>query len=407
MGRHVKQDSAFFSLKWLLAAVLVLAVLGGSLFMFADTTVSGPAAPGSRSMEPGTGQPSEAEVDAQVEKLLASMSTTEKVGQLVMVGVHGTDVNEDSLYMLHQFHFGGIVLFDRNMESKEQTRLLVQHLQEQSEEKLPLFVAVDEEGGLVARGKSFLEPPPSQAEIGATGRPEEARRWAAWTAQELKAMGFNVNFAPVADVGSGRERSYSDDPSEVLSFVKEAGRGYTEQGLFYCLKHFPGIGRGVVDSHKDISSIEAGEAELMESDLLPFRGMFEATGKGAGFDYFVMVGHLNYPAYNEEKPASLSREIMTGLLRDKLGYQGLIITDDLAMGAVIKQYPLRRAGAEAIKAGADIALICHEYENQEAVYMGILEAVQDGSISEERLDESVRRVLKAKLLHGLLPGKDG
>lgn len=402
MSRHVRQGGGAFSRKRLLMAVLVLAVLGGGIFMFMNATVSGLCEPFSENA--GRGQAyAEAEVDARTEKILAAMSTTEKVGQLVMVGVQGTDVDEDSLYMLHQFHFGGIVLFDRNMESEEQTRTLIRHLQEQAEEELPLFIAVDEEGGLVARGKSFLEAPPSQEEIGATGNPEEAHRWAVKTAQDLKEMGFNMNFAPVADVGSGRGRSYSDDPAEVLSFVKEAGRGYREQGLLYALKHFPGIGRGVVDSHKDISSIEVSEEELMESDLLPFRGMFEATQNGAGLDYLVMVGHLNYPDLEQEKPASLSKEIMTGLLRQKLGYRGIIITDDLAMGAVTGQYPLRQAGAEAIKAGADVALICHEYENQEAVYMGILEAVLDGSISEERLDESVRRVIKAKLLHGLAP----
>ena len=187
----------------------------------------------------------EASVDEKVDKILSSMSQTEKIGQMMMIGIHGTDVNEDSLFMLHQYHFGGIILFDRNMKNKEQVALLNQHLQEQCEEKIPLFIAVDEEGGSVARMKEVLIPPKSQLAIGETGNPENAYKSAYDISLELKKMGFNVNFAPVADLGSFKDRHFSADPDITAEFLSEAAKGYEDGGMIYCLKHFPGIGKQI------------------------------------------------------------------------------------------------------------------------------------------------------------------
>ena len=173
--------------------------------------------------------------------------------------------------------------------------------------------------------------------------------------------------------------------------------------MIYALKHFPGIGRGTVDSHEEISSIEAGEEELQKTDLVPFRGMIEETGRGKDLDYMVMVGHLQYPALDGENPASLSRAITTDLLRSELGYEGLVITDDLEMGAVANHLTFRATGQRAVEAGADIVLVCHELAHAEDAYMGIYDAVQSGQISEERINESVRRIIRAKLTHGLTP----
>ena len=333
-------------------------------------------------------------MDEQVEDLVNSMSLTEKIGQMVMVGVHGTDVNEDSLYMLHQFHFGGIVLFDRNMESKEQVRQLTAHLQEQAGEKLPLFISADEEGGLVVRMRNQLPELPSQQEIGATGDPEQARVWAETIAKQVKDMGLNSNFAPVADIGFERGRSYGTDADTVTAFLEKAAAGYEGEKLYYTLKHFPGIGRSSVNSHVEISDIDVSKEELLETDLKPFRAIIEAHEPER---YFIMVSHIRYPQLDPQEGASLSRPIMTGLLREQLGYRGLIITDDLAMGAVAKHNSFRELGVKAVQAGADIALICHEYANQQEVYLGILDAVKNGTISEERINESVRRIVKTKL----------
>lgn len=335
-------------------------------------------------------------IDEKVDKTVESMSQTEKLGQMVMIGIQGTKVDDDSLYMLHQFHMGGVILFDRNMESPEQVKQLTSDLQAQSNEKVPLFIGIDEEGGDVVRMAEKLTPPPSQKEIGATGDIEQAKTWAIKTAKSLKDMGINVNFAPVADVGSNDKRSYSTDTNTVIDFVRAATKGYQQENIIYSLKHFPGIGKGKVDSHIDSSSIDVAKEILMTEDILPFKTIIDESDPN---DYFILVSHLKYPALDEEYPASLSSKIMTDLLRNKLGYKGIIITDDMEMGAVANHNDFRSIGVNAVKAGADIVLVCHEYEHQQEVYLGLLDAVNSGEISQERIDESVKRIIKVKLLH--------
>lgn len=335
-------------------------------------------------------------IDEKVDKIVASMSKTEKIGQMVMIGIQGTKVDDDSLYMLHQFHMGGVILFDRNMDSPEQVKQLTSDLQAQSNEKVPLFIGIDEEGGDVVRMAEKLTPPPSQKEIGATGDIEQARTWAIKTAKSLKDMGINVNFAPVADIGSNDKRSYSTDANTVIDFVRAATKGYQQENIIYSLKHFPGIGKGKVDSHVDSSSIDVAKEVLMTEDILPFKTIIDENEPN---DYFILVSHLKYPALDEEYPASLSSKIMTDLLRNELGYKGIIITDDMEMGAVANHNDFRSIGVNAVKAGADIVLVCHEYEHQQEVYLGLLDAVNSGEISQERIDESVKRIIKVKLLH--------
>lgn len=335
-------------------------------------------------------------IDEKVDKIVESMSQTEKLGQMVMIGIQGTKVDDDSLYMLHQFHMGGVILFDRNMDSPEQVKQLTSDLQAQSNEKVPLFIGIDEEGGDVVRMAEKLTPPPSQKEIGATGDIEQAKTWAIKTAKSLKDMGINVNFAPVADVGSNDKRSYSTDANTVIDFVRAATKGYQQENIIYSLKHFPGIGKGKVDSHVDSSSIDVTKEILMAEDIIPFKTIIDENEPN---DYFILVSHLKYPALDEEYPASLSSKIMTDLLRNELGYKGIIITDDMEMGAVANHNDFRSIGVKSVKAGADIVLVCHEYEHQQEVYLGLLDAVNSGEISQERIDESVKRIIKVKLLH--------
>ena len=369
----------------------ILCVVAGG-YLYGRFTASGGAA----SVPDASGK--ELTMDQKVDAIVDSMSTTEKVGQLVMIGIHGTDVTEDSLYMLHQFHFGGVILFDRNLESADQVQRLTQHLQEQADEKVPLLIGIDEEGGDVVRGKGIIEPPPAQLELGRAGNAMAVTDWAAKTGKRLKDLGINVNFAPVADVGSPDRRSFSKDPETVRSLVEAAAQGYESQGEIYALKHFPGIGKGRVDSHQEISEIGASKDTLEKEDLVPFKAVIDNRQPS---DYLILVSHLKYPALDAQNPASQSRAIMDGLLRGELGYQGVIITDDMEMGAVAKHDSYRSLGAKAIEAGADIVMICHEYEHEQDIYMGILDAVKSGEISEERLNASVRRIVAMKLLHQL------
>ena len=330
---------------------------------------------------------SDMSLDEKVEAIMASMSKTEKLGQMVMIGIQGTDVTEDSLFMLHQYHIGGIILFDRNMRSKAQVANLNKKLQDQCNEKVPLFIAIDEEGGIVSRMKDDLIPPPSQRSIADSGDSNEAYKSAYNIANELKKMGFNVNFAPVADVGNG-ERNFSNDANTVAQFVRAAVDGYSHASMVCALKHFPGIGRGEQDTHVDSVVVNDDFDAIYNSDMLPFRNVISNQDLD---NYMVMVSHVTYPAFAGDTPACISLVIMKDILRKNLGYQGIIITDDLEMGAVSNYYGFDRIGVEAVKAGADIVLVCHEYQHGADVYLGLLEALEAGEITQEEVDNSVRR----------------
>lgn len=326
-----------------------------------------------------------------VEEVLSQMSLEEKVGQMMMFGFHGTTTNDDINWMLETCHMGGIILFDRNMENKAQVKTLISALQ--NDRKIPLFFAVDEEGGRVSRMAHDLTPPLSQKEIGSTGDSAQAYNSANAIAQELKNMGFNVNFAPVADVGTPDMRSFSDDANVVAEFVSQAAKGYEDAGIFYCLKHFPGIGLWNIDSHKDIETINCDRNTFDTIDLVPFKKIISENDNSK---FMVMVSHYKYTAFDAENSATLSPAVMTDLLRNELGFKGVVITDDLNMGAVSKYHDEKSLSVASVKAGADIILSCHEYEKQRKMYEGILDAVKSGEISEDRINDSVRRVLKMK-----------
>lgn len=346
-------------------------------------------------------EPKPPTLDDKIETMVQSMNLEKKIGQMMLVGISGTKLNDEDIDLLNRKHVGGVILFDWNMKNPKQVTKLNKQVQERgaltiNKQSIPLFIAVDEEGGYVARmcdkwpdGKI-----PSQEALGLTDNPQLAKEWSKKVSRSLKTMGFNLNFAPVADLGMPSERSYSKDSSKVTKFVDAAMEGYAEEKIISCLKHFPGIGKAVVDSHIDGSAINANLEDLEKEDLIPFARMIAAKNHA---DFMVMVSHLSYPALDSEYPSSLSKNIITDLLKGRLKYQGLVITDDLEMGAVAKHYSFEKMGVSAIKAGVDIALVCHEYKHILAVREGLLKAVRAGEISEARIDESVKKILKTKL----------
>lgn len=345
----------------------------------------------------GCGEVQEVKADVPppdpIEEKLNSMTLEEKIGQMVMIGVYGTTLNDDIIYSLNEFHFGGVIFFDRNLESVAQAKKFANDIEAAANQKVPLFFALDEEGGIVARGKDFLQPAPSQEEIGQSGNPEDATYWAKYNAQLLKSIGVNINFAPVADVGSRDTRSFGDNAQLVAQFVDASARGYEQENFLYTLKHFPGIGKSKIDPHQEISSVEDSREILDAEDLPPFK---KIIGGHDNSRFMVMVGHLKYDALDPVNSASLSPAVMTGLLRNELGFNGVVITDDLEMGAIKNNVDLSTLGIRMIQAGGDIALVCHSYESQQIVYNSILNAVKRGEISEARINESVRRILRMK-----------
>ena len=338
---------------------------------------------------------SELSPEQKVDKLVANMSDADKVGQLLMIGIHGTTLNDDAKFMLNEYRVGGIILFDRNMESKYQVKTLIADINKagKSAGLTPLFLGIDQEGGAVARMDDKLIKVPPAEELGETSV-EQAVSLAKQSGAELKDLGFNINFAPVADLGLTYGRSYSTSPDEVVRYAGAVGKAYDEAGLWYSYKHFPGIGKIDVDLHADTSIVPVSKETLLSEDTKVFIDLIKQSKPNT---YTIMVSHAMYPQIDPDHPASLSKAIITDWLRKDIGYNGVVVTDDMDMGALAKHYTFGDMAVQSILAGSDILLVCHEYEHMQEAYNGLMKAVKDGRISKERLDESVKRILLMKM----------
>ncbi len=326
------------------------------------------------------------------------MTLRQKIGQMLLFGWQ-TDSHADAL--ITDLCAGGVILMGRNIGTPAETSAHIARLQAlaRAHSLPPLFVAVDQEGGRVQR----LGPPqyparPSARTVGRSADPAAtARRTAASIGLELKRLGFNWDFAPVLDVDSNPQnpvigdRAYSADPQAVAVLGVAAVSGFQDDaGMLACGKHFPGHGDTETDSHFALPTIPRSRAVLEAAEMVPFRAAV-AAGLAA-----VMTAHILFPALDPHLPATLSPSILTGLLRQELGFQGLIITDDLEMRGVAGGWGAPEAAVLAVLAGADILLCCHEWGTQQAVHAALLSAVQTGRLTEDRLDQSLTRIAAAK-----------
>ena len=373
----------------------VAAIMIGAL---AVTTGCGLHNPFTSKAEPVTYESvaqSELSPEQKVDKLVANMSDADKVGQLLMIGIHGKTLNDDAKFMLNEYRVGGIILFDRNMESKDQVKTLITDINKagKSAGLTPLFLGIDQEGGAVARMEDQLIKVPPAEEVGKMPV-EQAVSLAKQSGAELKDLGFNINFAPVADLGLTYGRSYSTSPDEVVRYAGAVGKAYDEAGLWYSYKHFPGIGKIDVDLHADTSIVPVSKETLLSEDTKVFIDLIKQSKPNT---YTIMVSHAMYPQIDPDHPASLSKAIITDWLRKDIGYNGVVVTDDMDMGALAKHYTFGDMAVQSILAGSDILLVCHEYEHMQEAYNGLMKAVKDGRISKERLDESVKRILLMKM----------
>lgn len=342
---------------------------------------------------------SELSPEEKVDKLVANMSDADKVGQLLMIGIHGKTLNDDAKFMLNEYRVGGIILFDRNMESKDQVKSLIADINKtgKSAGLTPLFIGIDQEGGAVARMEDqLIKVPPAEA----LGKEpiEQAVSLAKQSGTELKDLGFNINFAPVADLGLTYGRSFSTNPDEAVRYASAVGKAYDEAGLWYSYKHFPGIGKTDVDLHADTSVVPVFKETLLNEDTKVFVDLIKQSKPNT---YAIMVSHAMYPQIDADHPSSLSKAIITDWLRKDMGYNGVVVTDDMDMGALAKHYTFGDMAVQSILAGSDILLVCHEYEHMQEAYNGLMKAVKDGRISKERLDESVKRILLMKMSRGM------
>lgn len=351
------------------------------------------------------------EVPTLIEELMATMSLREKVGQMVMAGIEGTRPGEDARTLIVEHRIGGVILFARNIETPDQVGRLTNELQAMAVQQaggLPLLIAVDQEGGQVIRIQHATHLPGAMA-FGAAADPDLAYRAARQVARELRAMGINLNFAPVMDVNNNPKnpvigiRSFGEDPGLVARLGAATIRGYQDGGVLATAKHFPGHGDTDVDSHIALPTVPHDRERLDAVELFPFRAAIEA---GVGV---IMSAHVTFPAIDPTPglPATLSRPVLTGLLREELGFEGLIFTDAMEMGAIVNTYGIKEAAVMAVQAGADVVLVGWPKDWRMALeaVTALEEAALSGKIAPERIDASVRRILAAKERLGLLPGR--
>jgi beta-N-acetylhexosaminidase len=349
----------------------------------------------------------------EIETILARMTLEEKIGQLFLVFFHGPALSPALSEMIVDYHIGGIVLFSiaGNIENPAQVAQMINHAQAEAVAHgagIPLFVSVDQEGGPVVRLTDGVTHFPSQMAVGATASEELARRMAQVTAQELAALGINMNLAPVLDVNNNANnpviglRSFGSSPELVTRLGVAMLDAYREAGVIATVKHFPGHGDTTVDSHFGLPIIPHARERLDMVELAPFRA---AVQQGAPA---VMTAHVLFPAIDPDpdRPATLSPLVLQGLLRQEMGFEGVIITDSLGMGALKQLVGTVEAAQLALRAGADIvafgADIGATVDEQKAAYQRILSLVQAGEISEEAIDASVRRILRLKAEYHLL-----
>lgn len=366
-------------------------------------------------------QPEDVETSAETQEILSSapssdpeeifarMTPEEKILQLLIVTPEAltgqetvTGFNNDAMDALTQYPVGGLIFFGANLDTADQATTMLAAIKEHANTlTVPgLFLGLDEEGGSVSRATPLgVQEYDDMRVYGEQGDTEAAYQIGLTLGSQLKNLGFNLDFAPVADVLTNEEntvvhdRSFGSDPELVSNMVAMEITGFEEAGILSAPKHFPGHGSTSGDTHDGLAVTDRTLSELRECDFLPFQAAIEAGAP------MIMMGHMTMSALDEEAPASMSREIVTGLLREELGYEGIIITDSVGMGAIADRYTSPEAVVQALSAGCDMVLCPTNLP-------GVLEAVQNaitaGTLSQDQIDQSVRRVLSAKARYGVL-----
>ncbi len=345
------------------------------------------------------------------------MTDEEKVGQLFTVNLEQMDDTKGEYYEhkkitktmkenLQKYPVGGVILFSRNIWNRKQTKKLIRKLQKNA--AMPMFISVDEEGGDVARignnKKMKTDTFPTMEEIGKTQDADYVYYMASTIGSQIGELGFNVDFAPVADVKTSEmnseigTRPFGDDPKKVAEFVSAYVKGLESQNICSTLKHFPGQGSSSGDTHQGSVDIDSSISKLRKIDFVPF-----VSGIEAGAD-FVMVSHISVSRVTEtSEPASVSKLIMTTILREELDYSGLIVTDAFDMACITDKYSAAEAAVKSFNAGADIILMPQDLPE---AYDAILSKVKSGKITEKRLNDTVQRILKLKFQKGIMTLED-
>jgi beta-N-acetylhexosaminidase len=341
---------------------------------------------------------------------LTSLPLEQQIGQLFFIGLPGTEFDEETRSLVQHVLPGGVIIFGRNVARAEQLRSLLDGVRDVS--PVAPLCGIDQEGGLVDRLRRICTPMPSARTIRQHGDLAAARALGRITGEVLQLLGINMNFAPVMSIMTDERdllsnglysRSFGRSPGEVLGYTTVYMRGLQGTGCLGCLKHFPGIGAGEVDTHDEMAVVHLSHDDLIAQDLAPYIELFQREDDRVRA---VMVSHGGFPNVDIRKgiaggklePASLSHSITTKLLRQELGYKHLVLTDDLEMGAISKHYQIEDAVLRAFKAGQDMFLICSHAEIARRGYNALLQAARDGLIKQERINTSLKRIAALKAL---------
>jgi beta-N-acetylhexosaminidase len=324
-----------------------------------------------------------------------TFSNEQLAGQRLMVGFDGTTLNADLKFLIKRLKTGGIILFSRNLETPDQIKQLCDEIQNYARlcEQPPLFIAVDQEGGQVARLKEPFTQFPGNPHINSE---KDAIHFAKVTATELTRVGINMNMAPVMDVAPEQinsimaKRAFGGDPAWVTRLGVKVIEHLQQNSIIAVAKHFPGIGRTILDSHMDLPVLDDDLSAFEQMDLIPFKSGIQQGVSG------MMLAHIFYQKLDPLWPASLSDKIAKVLLREQMGFGGLVLTDDLDMGAIAKHYDIQTAIRRILAAEIDLALICHQGPNIEIAYKELLQGIMDSADMKAKGIESVERIMKLK-----------
>jgi len=324
----------------------------------------------------------------------SSLDLRQQVGQLLIMGFDGAAVSARLRLMLATLCPSGVILFRRNIEEPAQTHALLRGVQKAV--STPMFLCVDMEGGTVDRLRDVIAPVPSVADVAAAGSKKLFRKHGRTIGEEVRALGFNTDFAPVLDLRFEASqnvlasRTVSADPKEAVSYAREFLRGLRDCNVLGCGKHFPGLGEANLDSHDEMPVINKPWKRLWSEDLLPYRALRREFT-------FVMAAHAAYPEVTGDRtPASLSKKWMSNILRKKIGYRGLIITDDLDMGGVLAAAPVEDAAVETLRAGADMFLVCQKEESVWRAFEAVYKKAESDKKFAALVSQKAQRVLAAK-----------
>jgi beta-N-acetylhexosaminidase len=316
------------------------------------------------------------------------------IGQVLIIGFDGTEMSPRLSSLLTKIQPAGVILFARNITGVQQTHTLLRECQKRVTS--PLFTCVDLEGGTVDRFRNVLGPSPSAAQVYATSNRKLFRKHGRIIGENCHALGFNVDFAPVLDLAFEASRSVmksravSDDPKQVVIYAREFLHGLAEAGVLGCGKHFPGLGEATLDTHHELPIVGKPLRKLWNQDMVPYRTLRRELP-------MVMVSHAAFPTVTKTPtPASLSKKWITDILRKKIGYHGLICSDDLEMGGVLAAAPIEQATIAHIRAGGDLALICHQEDFILRAYEASVHQAERDTKFARRVSESAQRVLAFK-----------